>query len=513
MDTDKATAKKRVLSDAPVSAAAYRRVQEELRLLKVKLDDMVEEAMKWRKKAEDLDQRSLASEEEENSDEFYDDTTEYEESMDEDDESCAPPAQKTCSAPAQVDVTCAPPAQKTSAKPALVEGPSTSKGVMGPNVPARGRAAAPRQAQKRKPQAARDGSGKEQKSKRVPVITIFNADVKDLTAEVKTLFGHADFMIRIVSRTVANFNVFTLEDYSKLKGFLVERKLGFYTYTPKGLTPFSVVVYGLSDMYSEEEVRAHLEGLPLKLVIQRVTKLGRDKWLIHLTRESDIESFYMVKGILNCRVAIKKDKFKRVTQCHNCQRFGHVSSNCGMPFRCVKCGGNHGPAKCNIPPKGAEVNVVAATVAKTGEVKRTVGYTLKCANCGVDGHAASSRDCPKRLAIVAKRTRMRKVRVPRSFPLDSGKVVNGMSFAAAAAGHSVGAAFKAPTRTGPKPTSTGSAMRRFGAINGDFRRLLGKDFVTCLNRVGNFSEEYDALSSDEEKTQALLGLLISINRP
>lgn len=68
-----------------------------------------------------------------------------------------------------------------------------------------------------------------------------------------------------------------------------------------------------------------------------------------------------------------------------------------------------GHAKCNIPPKGAEVNVVATTDPATGKIKRTVGYMLKCAN----------KDCPKRLAIVAKRAKVRKVRVPRSFPLDS----------------------------------------------------------------------------------------------
>lgn len=56
----------------------------------------------------------------------------------------------------------------------------------------------------------------------------------------------------------------------------------------------------------------------MKLVVQRITKLGRDKWLIHPTREPDIESFYLIKGILNCRMAIKKDKMKRVTQCLNC---------------------------------------------------------------------------------------------------------------------------------------------------------------------------------------------------
>lgn len=79
-----------------------------------------------------------------------------------------------------------------------------------------------------------------------------------------------------------------------------------------------MVVHGLCDTYCESELRSYLEGLTLKLVVQRITKLGRDKWLIHPTRESDIESFYLIKGILNCRVAIKKDKMKRVTQCHNC---------------------------------------------------------------------------------------------------------------------------------------------------------------------------------------------------
>lgn len=268
-------------------------------------------------------------------------------------------------------------------------------------------------------------------------------------------------------------------------------------------------------------MRAYLATLTLHLDIQRVTKLGRDKWFIHLARDSDLAGFYQVRGILNCRVTVRRDKKKRVTQCHNCQRFGHVSSNCGMPFRCVKCGGNHGPAKCTIPSKEEEVRMVPSTDPATGAVKRTVSYTLKCANCDANGHVASSKDCPKRLAIIGKKVRAQapKIRAQapqvRTFPQNSGRVATGISYATAAAGHSGGFAPLAPTRAAvdvrPSLTAVGEAMGHFNLVDGDCRRYFGKDFMSCLSKVGSSSRDYARLTRDDEKSQALLGLLLSMH--
>jgi len=50
-------------------------------------------------------------------------------------------------------------------------------------------------------------------------------------------------------------------------------------------------------------------------------------------------------------------KPKTISQCTNCQVYGHTKSYCGYPARCVRCGGHHLSADCpntrDAPPKCA----------------------------------------------------------------------------------------------------------------------------------------------------------------
>jgi hypothetical protein len=68
------------------------------------------------------------------------------------------------------------------------------------------------------------------------------------------------------------------------------------------------------------------------------------------------------------------NKKKKHTQCHNCQRWGHSSSNCGYSYRCIKCTENHKPGEC----------------------KRTsrddINSQIQCVNC-LQSHAANSTSC------------------------------------------------------------------------------------------------------------------------
>ena len=62
---------------------------------------------------------------------------------------------------------------------------------------------------------------------------------------------------------------------------------------------------------------------------------------------------------------------RQLTQCHNCQKYGHISKNCGRGYRCVKCQNRHAPGDC---------------------AKTTKDGAAKCVNCGGD-HAANYRKC------------------------------------------------------------------------------------------------------------------------
>ena len=62
-----------------------------------------------------------------------------------------------------------------------------------------------------------------------------------------------------------------------------------------------------------------------------------------------------------------------LAQCYRCQRFGHSSDCCRLPFRCLRCSGAHRSSDCDKP--------------------RSEDFVPKCANCGGQ-HSANYKGCP-----------------------------------------------------------------------------------------------------------------------
>lgn len=125
-------------------------------------------------------------------------------------------------------------------------------------------------------------------------------------------------------------------------------------------------------------------------MITGIHNVAEDKWVVRLSRDSDIDAFYRIETIFDCKVRLRRDRGRDVVQCYRCQRFGRVSINCGMPVRCVKCGEAHESREFSIPSK-AEMEKLESV---TGE--ETALPTNRCVNCKVDGHSASSTECPLR---------------------------------------------------------------------------------------------------------------------
>lgn len=79
-------------------------------------------------------------------------------------------------------------------------------------------------------------------------------------------------------------------------------------------------------------------------------------YMVSLKKEVDLKSVWAIKYV--CRIKVKWEKYKnsrKVTQCHNCQNFGHGTMFCKNKARCVKCDKGHLTKKCNKkieePPK------------------------------------------------------------------------------------------------------------------------------------------------------------------
>ena len=76
-----------------------------------------------------------------------------------------------------------------------------------------------------------------------------------------------------------------------------------------------------------------------------------------------------------CQCIVKWEKYKNsrpIRQCFNCQSFGHSSTYCGRPPKCVKCDQQHAPKDCT----------------------KRAGSAPKCINCGRE-HPANFTGCPQ----------------------------------------------------------------------------------------------------------------------
>lgn len=291
---------------------------------------------------------------------------------------------------------------------------------------------------------------------------------------------------------------------------LQEQKRNFYTFSPKGQKPYAAIITGLSDSYDEADLRAHLAGTKLSLEILRIAKLGWGKWLIHLSRKSDIAGLYKLQAILGCIVKITRDKKKKTAQCFNCQRFGHVANNCGMPYRCVKCGGDHGPAKCKIPSKGQFTpKKVITTDPATGAVVEKPEFEVHCINCKTDGHTASSKNCPKRLAFIAKRVTATKAsaKVARAVPVREIPSPQATSTARSGVSYAAATAIKPSVS---RPRVNPSNFNVMDVFNKDSQEFFGMDFFAIIEIMKKHASDYNSLSTKEAKRNAMLAVAQSI---
>lgn len=359
------------------------------------------------------------------------------------------------------------------------------------------------------------------RSKSIPVITTYNIDVKCTLDSIDKKLGHKNYNIKVLGKNVVNIGVCTLQDFENVQNLLKEMKIEFYTYTPKGRRPFTLVIEGLPDSFEPSEILEYLTGLQIHINVINIWKLGGDKWVVKLARESDIRKFYDIRYVLRCRVHIRKFRKKGVTQCFNCQRYGHVAMNCHMSYRCVKCGESHGPGNCKIPPKGENTQETFDTDPVTGAVTKRVGLPVKCANCNIVGHVASSKDCPRRVEFLRRQEEKRSLVVkPRSQTVGQIAREAGVSYASVARtapsnGRSkdiLTAAHTVAGRVGESGMSLGAAMAQYDDIDRDCKRFFGGGLIQCLGKIRKFSAEYKTLSSDEDKSRALLGMLILLGQ-
>lgn len=225
--------------------------------------------------------------------------------------------------------------------------------------------------------------------KHIPPITIVKRNIEQIHSVCKES-KIIQYSIRKLSIGHKLFCEYQF-DYDNIVKILKEKQFEFFSYSSKNNRPFKVVLSGL-DKQSPATLKADLlkRGLwcsDVKLV-ERKTKHNTDLilYIIYLKKGSitikELREKYQSINHYRVKWSYQTKFPNKITQCYNCQMYGHGSDNCNIKSFCARCSGPHATAGC-------------------------VETKLKCANCKGD-HLSSDPNCPSRISYISLRERFSK---------------------------------------------------------------------------------------------------------
>ncbi|CAH1111445.1 unnamed protein product [Psylliodes chrysocephalus] len=164
------------------------------------------------------------------------------------------------------------------------------------------------------------------------------------------------------------------EDHHKVLKNIQEEKIAYHTYTTKEDKSHAFVLRGLAMGTKIPDIEEDLDS-QYEIKTRNVFLMNtKNRPLFLVVTDPSLTLDYLNKNvriILHTRITWELRKsMKQIIQCHNCQKWGHATTNCGRPPRCLKCAGEH----------------LTRTCMKSRET------AAKCANC--DGeHPANYSKC------------------------------------------------------------------------------------------------------------------------
>lgn len=142
---------------------------------------------------------------------------------------------------------------------------------------------------------------------------------------------------------------------NKLICMLGQKNISYNTYTPADEKMVNVLLKG-TEISSEKVIENALKrnGITPHRIQRYVTGYMRKNsiesniWQIVLLPNTDTKELFKIKYIAQWSVKWETMRKQSITQCKRCQRFNHSSSNCSLPYSCVKCTDSHPPGMCEL---------------------------------------------------------------------------------------------------------------------------------------------------------------------
>ena len=151
--------------------------------------------------------------------------------------------------------------------------------------------------------------------------------------------------------------------YRTLVHFLRDEKAEFHTYQLKEDKPLRVVIRNLHpttplNLIKEELTVRLFEVRQVTNVLHKVTKNRLPLFFVDLEPTTIANEIFKLTSLLHTKIKIEEPyKSKTISQCFNCQQYGHTRAYCGYKSRCVRCGDEHQSSDCpnsrDLPPKCA----------------------------------------------------------------------------------------------------------------------------------------------------------------
>jgi hypothetical protein len=258
-----------------------------------------------------------------------------------------------------------------------------------------------------------------------PVVLTSPTNLIQLQKQLKNITENFEFRntrngTRVITRSMADFNA--------VRTHFDKNNLSYFTFFPKSDRPVKAVIRHLPIDTPAEDISDGLVSLGFDVVSvkqmsaarrsppQGTTTVNLPLFLVTLPRTAKSQEIFKLTGL--CHISIRVEAYKAqtgLTQCFNCQKFGHVWANCRQPPRCLWCGGGHIHKEC--PEKG------------------NAASTPSCCNCklaeGEKPHPSNYRGCSHARDEMRNRKAQRTPKTTTGRVFSSHLTTQGVSFAAA----------------------------------------------------------------------------------
>jgi hypothetical protein len=138
----------------------------------------------------------------------------------------------------------------------------------------------------------------------------------------------------------------------------------YYTFYPESKRPMKAAICCLPLNTPAEDVAERPVDFGLEVVSIRQMSTARQSpegtasitlplFLVTLPRTTKSQDSFKLSNLWHISIKAESSKSQdALTQCYNCQKFGHVWASCKRPPRCLWCGGCHLHKDCPEKEKG-----------------------------------------------------------------------------------------------------------------------------------------------------------------